>query len=402
MMKNALRKHYIFFVGDVLPKPGAHLVQTTNAANAAANLGYSTFLVYYRKGLNALNPIHLIRPFASRKPDDELISFFNLQRKLKVAPLPMPWPIDHLAGKWTDANTIASKYYFPVHILPTTKLVHTRDWNVVKAAVKQGVAAIYERDHDEQKPYEPEIVGSPLFQMTVTVADTVRENMIQYGMPPEKIIKMHNGFNRVFSVRQPERAAAWREQLLAGRQHLVVYAGALYQFKGVDLLIDVAKELPTAQFAFAGGDELQVEQYQQISREKQVTNVTFLGHLPHQKLASLLQAADVLAHPHCSGEAAKFTSPMKFFDYLAAGSPIVATEIPPLMEFKSGNVVAGWCEPDDSIQFAQCLKQVLTTHPRKVEGYANSIDFVSQFSWENRAAKILSYVEDSMRPPLLN
>ena len=402
-MKNALRRHYIFFVGDVLPKPGAHLVQTTNAANAAANLGYSTFLTYYLKGLSAFNPIGLIYPFASRKPNQELRSFFNLQEKLKVAPLAMPWPIDHFASKLTDANTIASKYYFPVHILPTAKLVHTRDWNVVKAAVKQGVAAIYERDHNEQKPYEPEIVGSPLFQMTVTVADTVRENMIQHGMPPEKIIKMHNGFNRVFSVRQPAPAAAWRQKLLnEGRQHLVVYAGALYPFKGVDLLIDVAKELPTAQFAFAGGDELQVEQYQQLSKEKQVTNVTFLGHLPHQKLASLLQAADVLAHPHCSGEAAKFTSPMKFFDYLAVGTPIVATEIPPLMEFKSGNVVAGWCEPDNPRQFTECLKQVLATHPRKADGYAHSIDFVRQFSWENRAAKILSCVEDSMRPPLMN
>ncbi|HEY9296071.1 MAG TPA: glycosyl transferase family 1, partial [Phormidium sp.] len=86
----------------------------------------------------------------------------------------------------------------------------------------------------------------------------------------------------------------------------------------------------------------------------------------------------------------------------ASGTPIVATEIPSLIEFKSTNAITLWCEPDRPTQFAQCLKQVLETHPRKPDGYSNSIDFVRQFSWENRIAKILNYVDDSMRPSPVN
>jgi hypothetical protein len=93
-MKNAaLKKHYIFFIRDELPKPEAHLVQSTNAANAAANLGYSTVLVYPDKGLAALNPLNLARPFQPRKPPKALVKYYNLQDKLKVAPLPMPWAL---------------------------------------------------------------------------------------------------------------------------------------------------------------------------------------------------------------------------------------------------------------------------------------------------------------------
>ena len=121
----------------------------------------------------------------------------------------------------------------------------------------------------------------------------------------------------------------------------------------------------------------------------------------HNELASLLQAADVLAHPHCSGKAATFTSPLKLFDYFASGTPIVATEIPSLVEFQDTQSITAWCEPDNPSKFAECLKQVLETHPRKVEGYPDSIEFVKQFSWENRAAKILSYVDESLLPSLI-
>jgi glycosyltransferase involved in cell wall biosynthesis len=123
-----------------------------------------------------------------------------------------------------------------------------------------------------------------------------------------------------------------------------------------------------------------------------------LGYLTHDALASLLQAADLLVHPHLLSQEASFTSPLKFFDYMAAGTPIVATEIPPLMEFKSTGVVAGWCEPNQPMKLADCMARVLESHPYRPVGYAETMKFVQQFSWENRIAKILSHVEDRHRP----
>ncbi len=396
------KKHYIFFIQEELPKPEAHLVQATNAANGAANLGYSTVLVYPQKGLRARNLVNLARPFQPQKTPEIIIKYYNLHDKLKVATLPMPWPIDHFHNKFTNSNTIAAKYYFPVHIFPTTKLVHSRNWNLVKAAIKNGVPAIYEHHHHEDKQFEPEIVNSPLLQIAVTVVDTIRETMIKNGMPPTKVIKLHNGFNRLFMLRQSEKAAEWREKLLTnGRSHLVVYAGALKQFKGIDVLIDVAEQMPDVQFICAGGKSTEVENYQQLAKAKQVNNIVFLGYILHEQLASLLQAADVLAHPHCSGNAATFTSPLKLFDYLASGNPIVATEISSLTEFKNTQAIAAWCEPDNPHKFAEALQWVLETYPRKVDGYPEIIEFVKQFSWENRAEKILSYVDESLRPSMI-
>ena len=389
-----MSKHYVFFTRSTLPQPEAHIIHDVNTANAVANLGYSAILVYPNQTSKSFNPIDWFWPFRPQKPSAELVKYYNIQERLQVLSLAIPFPISDRGGKWTNTSTFVCKYYFPIHIFPRTKILHTLDWNLVKAAIKFGIPVIYEREHYQKNKYEPEIVNSPLFQVAVTVADPVKDNMIANGMPPEKIVKLHLSFNQSFLIRQPKEAKKWREKLLSYyRNKLVVYSGGLYKFKGVDLLLEVAQQLPSIQFAFAGGSDLQLQAYRQIVKEKQIENVIFLGYLPHEELPSLLQAADILAHPHCSGKAAAFTSPLKFFEYLASGTPIVATEIPPLLEFKKADVVAAWCETDNPTAYASALKKALETHPRKVDGYARQIDFARQFSWESRVTKIISYLQ---------
>ena len=306
-----MRNKYIYYTDKISMQPDtAHEIHDVHCANAAANLGYSSVLVYPDKGNGALNPVRWFYPFEPKQPDTKFVEFYNAQEKLRVALLPMPWPIDRIQGKFTNSSTIATKYYLPFHLLRHTKIVHTRDWNFAKASVKHKIPVIYERHYFQEQPFESEIVHSPFFQIAITQSEPVRQSLIKSGMPAEKVAWLYNGFEPSFLVRQPEAAEQWRRELLAdGREQLVVYSGALYPFKGIDLLIDVAKELPQIQFAVTGGKNSQVQAYQQLARDNQVENIKFLGWiLPRERLVSLLQAADILAHPHLSGTAADITN----------------------------------------------------------------------------------------------
>ncbi len=71
------------------------------------------------------------------------------------------------------------------------------------------------------------------------------------------------------------------------------------------------------------------------------------------------------------------------------------------MVFKDSPLVAGWCEPDNPHKFYECIKYVLETYPKRIEGYADSINFARQFFWENRTQKIISYLDESFRPQYL-
>jgi glycosyltransferase involved in cell wall biosynthesis len=399
-----MSKHYIFFTRNVLPQSNAaYLIHDVNTANAAANLGYSSVLVYLKQREESYNPLDWFYPFRLQKPSENLKRFYSIQDNLNVVSLAMPRPISSQGTKWNNPSTVICKYYFPFHIFPQTKILHTLDWNLIKAAIRAGIPVIYEREHNQNSKYELEIVNHPLFQVAITVADSVRENLIQNGMPPQKIKKLHLSFNQSFLTKQPDRATEWRNKLLKNEpQKLVVYSGGLYKFKGVNLLLDVAQLLPHIHFAFAGGNREQLEFYRKLAREKQVKNVTFLGYIQHEQLPSLLQAADLLAHPHCFGQESIFTSPLKFFEYLASGTPIVATEILPLLEFKDADIMVGWCQPDNPKHYAECLQKTLERYPRKIEGYSKQIEFAKQFSWESRLTKIMSYVDESLLPKKYN
>ncbi len=399
-----MKKHYLFFTRNTSQEPdSAHEIHDLVCANAAANLGYSVVFTYPCKKEKLVNPVRWLYPFQTRKADQQFIESYDIEDKLKLAPLPIPWPVDRIASKWLNSSKLVNKYYFPFHILHHTKIIHTRDWSFVKAAIKHQVPTIYERHYYQEKACEPEVVKSPFFQIAITQSEPIRQSLIEHGMPEEKVVWLHNGFEQSYLVRQPQEAEAWRQELLAnGTKYLVVYSGALYRFKGIDVLIDAAKELPNIQFVLTGGTESQVKAYQQQAIEKQVNNVKFLGWILRKRLPSLFQAADVLAHPHCYGEAADFTNPVKFFQYMASGTPIAITEIPPLMQFKSSPMIALWCEADNPIAFTKIIEQILDKYPRKIEGYWESIDFARQFSWENRIAKILNYVNESMRPQIFD
>lgn len=405
MTTTTTANQYIFYTAGLSFQPDtAHEIHDVLCANAAANLGYSSVLIYPDQQSHNLTPLSLFSPYHPQTPHPEFIKFYDVDAKLKIAPLPLPWPLDKIRSKFTDSRTVINKYYLPIHILPQTKIVHTRDWNFVEAAVKNKIPTIYERHYFQDKRFPPEIVTSPYFQIAITQSEPIRQSLIEYGMPPEKVVWLHNGFNQTFLIRQPEAAAKWRQELLVdGGKYLVVYSGALYPFKGIDVLIDAAKQLPEIQFAITGGTDSQVEAYQQQAQAKNVENIQFLGWiLPRERLVSLFQAADILAHPHCSGKSADFTNPVKFFQYMASGTPMVVTEIPPLMQFKESPLIASWCQPDNPHELANAILNALAKYPRKIEGYAASIDFAQQFSWENRISKILNYVQKDMRPQIIN
>jgi glycosyltransferase involved in cell wall biosynthesis len=404
-MTSTTQTKYLFYTGELSLKPDtAHEIHDVLCANAAANLGFSSVLVYHNKSASILNPNWLINPFQPQQPNSKFVDFYNSQEHLKVVPLPMPYPIDRVQGKLTNSSTVATKYYLPFHLHRHTKIVHTRDWNFAKASVKKQIPVIFEKHHFQTTPFEPEIINSPYFQIAITQSEPVRQSLIEHGMPPEKVVWQYNGFEQSFLDRQPQAAETWRQQLLTdGRKILIVYSGALYKFKGIDLLIDVAAQLPHIQFAITGGKESQVETYQQIAKQKNVHNINFLGWvMPRERLVSLFQAADLLAHPHLSGKEADFTNPVKFFQYMASGTPIVVTEITPLIPFKDSPLIATWCQPDNPEKFAQSIQHALEKYPRKIEGYADSIDYARQFSWESRILNILNYVEESMRPQIMN
>ncbi len=110
--------------------------------------------------------------------------------------------------------------------------------------------------------------------------------------------------------------------------NLVVYAGTLEAYQGIDILLQsipgVVEQRPDTLFLIAGGTAAQVNHYTALAERLHITdNVLFTGQLPQTEAGACNKAATVLVSPRSSGT----NTPLKIYEQLALGKPLVATNI---------------------------------------------------------------------------
>ena len=111
---------------------------------------------------------------------------------------------------------------------------------------------------------------------------------------------------------------------------VVAYAGHLYPWKGVDILLDAVARTPGIAALIVGGHDAEGDRARLESRAAELgisQRVTFTGHVSPARVPELLSQASILALPNpASAISTRFTSPLKLFEYMAAGRPIVASD----------------------------------------------------------------------------
>lgn len=111
-------------------------------------------------------------------------------------------------------------------------------------------------------------------------------------------------------------------------QRLVVYAGSLEPYQGIDLLLKAFKEVvhncAETFLLIAGGDERQVADYSDLARSLDISRQTcFTGKISQHLARKYTNMASVLVSPRSAGN----NTPLKIYQQLSSGIPLVATNI---------------------------------------------------------------------------
>jgi glycosyltransferase involved in cell wall biosynthesis len=121
----------------------------------------------------------------------------------------------------------------------------------------------------------------------------------------------------------------------------LAYVGVLSDFKiDLDLVEYTVRQRPDWHVVFIG-DEREGQNSSGIACLKTLPNVHFLGWRPYAQLPNYLRGIDVALLPQRINEYTRAMFPMKYFEYLAAGLPVVATLLPALAEFGALHRQAG-------------------------------------------------------------
>jgi glycosyltransferase involved in cell wall biosynthesis len=177
----------------------------------------------------------------------------------------------------------------------------------------------------------------------------------------------------------------------------VLCTGHLYEGRGVDLFLRLAEKFPNASFVWVGGRPEDVETWK--GRAASLKNVTFTGFVPNKHIPLYQAAGDVLLMPYgrsvatsSGGNTAEVCSPMKMFEYMAAGRAILSSDLPVLREVLDDST-AVFCPPDDEKAWASELGGLLSDEGRRQVLGENACQAVQAFSWTERAKRVLQGFE---------
>lgn len=164
----------------------------------------------------------------------------------------------------------------------------------------------------------------------ITICPDLRDYALKTGVTPERHFLIENSIFddvRLKARKGPAENAAATIEL--GRQHtLILYAGTFEAYQGIDVLVrafaHVAPSRPDARLLLAGGTDEQVATIRALVGELGLTETCLLtGRVSKTEAMRYTRGAHVLVSPRIHGT----NTPLKIYEQLASGKPLVATRI---------------------------------------------------------------------------
>jgi glycosyltransferase involved in cell wall biosynthesis len=183
----------------------------------------------------------------------------------------------------------------------------------------------------------------------------------------------------------------------------VGYTGHFYPGRGMNLLTAIAKALPKINFLWVGGLEKDIAPWKETLAAQDIHNVTITGFIPNSDLPLYQAAGDILVMPYAQkiegssgGNIAPVINPMKMFDYLSAGRPIIASNIPVFHEVLNSKL-AVFCDPDNADEWVGVIKKLSKDSFLRQTMREAALDTAQQYSWRSRAEKSIAMLESKVK-----
>jgi glycosyltransferase involved in cell wall biosynthesis len=234
-------------------------------------------------------------------------------------------------------------------------------------------------------------VQSPGFRGLVVISKQLRDEILRLvpSLAVERVLVAHDG------VRSDRIVAPRRHDRSIGR---AVYCGSLHPGKGMETLLPSARLVPEVTFDVIGGEPEQIERL----RVDAPLNVRFLGHMAHDECQRRLLDYDLALAPYGSlvrgaktperESLASWMSPLKLFEYMGAGLPIVTSDLPVLRELLHDGQTALMPPPDDPEAFGAAVSRLARDADLRARLADAAQARLRNHTWENRASSILAFL----------
>lgn len=285
-------------------------------------------------------------------------------------------------------------------------MIFSRDSFILNALTKINVPLIYE-SHNSRLHTGHAILNnflekrllraaqSPNFKCFFTISEALSKYWEQKGVPQRKLFAWHDGFQASLFEKHIDKNTAKLKLNLPIDKTIVTYAGGLYPNRDIENIVYLAKYFPDVEFLVIGGPEKNRQYFQRVSQEKLVSNINFMGYVGHNLIPYYLYASDILLALWSSKVSTiNYCSPLKIFEYMAAGRTIVAHDFPTIREVLENEKDSILCEPDNLDSLKSALGKALIEQNTSNYGKVARDKAFKLYSWDNRVAKLLEFMQN--------
>jgi len=278
-----------------------------------------------------------------------------------------------------------------------TDLLYSRDLIAAYLGIRSGYPTVFEAHEVPDRWWSRAAFGrlarSSYFRRLVVISRALKEDLARLSRTrEEKVVIAHDGADPAASTRQRSR----RTQPTDRVRLQVGYAGSLYPGRGIGLILELARRQPEHDIHIIGGESMDLEQWSHAALPR---NLVFHGHVPHALIPDHLASFDVALLPYQRrvmgrsrrSDTSRWMSPMKMFEYMAAGLPIVSSDLPVLREVLENGRNALLVSPDDLDAWAKAISLLAANAGlRRRLGEAARADLIEYYTWETRARSVLA------------
>ncbi len=165
----------------------------------------------------------------------------------------------------------------------------------------------------------------------ITVSRVLKEILMNtWHIDGDKISVIPNAFDASLFARKWNTGET-KKMLGVLHAFVITFVGTFQPWYGIENIVDafcsIRKEIPHARLLLVGDGSFKEDLKKRVEQLGIDTSVTFTGYIKHDLIPEILAATDVSVAPFRTLPMQFYNSPIKIFEYMAAGKAIVASKI---------------------------------------------------------------------------
>ena len=241
--------------------------------------------------------------------------------------------------------------------------------------------------------------------ITVVISQRLLECLADYhGFAPVRTLVLHDaapaGIVPLPREQRRARLISMAPQAYGDWRQVCGYFGHLYSGRGLEVIEAMADVRPDVLFLVFGGNKSDVTARRRANVR---TNLHYIGHVPHPVAQEAMRSMDVLLMPYqksvsigvAGQDTAQWMSPMKMFEYMASGVPLVSSDLPVLREVLEEGRNALLVAPGDPRAWVAAVDRLAFDPGFAAYLGANAhADYKKLYTWAARARQLLEAAKE--------